>query len=286
MSANAAEIMLPGGLWNGGTRQPRVMLRSLCGLDQRYWLELPAREPLVTRLHGLLSRCIVAAGEPPRPLEAVPDWVQSLTIGDREALLLHLHRLSFGSRIECVLACPACGEKLELDLAADDLLLPPYAGPQREYVDRLDGCTVRFRLPTGADQAAVAALARADLDAAEAELAERCVYAVDREGEPSHLTPSIVRALADRMAELDPQAELNLDMTCPTCEAPFSALLDMAQFVGAEVSSRSQPLDREIHALALTYHWSEEEILGLPVGRRHAYLRLLDETGSLPGGAM
>jgi hypothetical protein len=282
MPVNSAVITLPGGAWSGETRIRMLTLRPLCGLDQLFWLEQPERDPLPRRVHGLLGRCIVAAGDPPHPLEASPDWVSALTIGDREALLLHLRRISIGSRIECVLTCPKCVEKLDLDLEAEDLLLPPYASPQREYTASLSGCQVRFRLPTGADQAAIADLARLDLDAAVQGLVQRCVLAVTSQGQPAKLSNEAVEALACRMAELDPQAELDIQMTCPACQTSFSTILDMAQFLGSELASRSRPLDYEIHTLALAYHWSEAEILGLPLRRRRTYLQLLDETGAGP----
>ena len=35
-------------------------------------------------------------------------------------------------------------------------------------------------------------------------------------------------------------------------------------------------LDREVHTLAMQYHWSETDILSLPRERRRRYLRLID----------
>ena len=37
---------------------------------------------------------------------------------------------------------------------------------------------------------------------------------------------------------------------------------------------------REVHALALRYHWSEDEILELSRARRRLYLDLIDETAA------
>jgi hypothetical protein len=258
----------------------------LCGLDQSFWLEQPGHAPLPGRVNALLARCVVAVGDPPRPLPDTPAWVCSLTIGDREALLLHLELISLGSRITSTLVCPQCKEKLNLDLAVDDLLLPPYLDSQRAYLVRLDGYEVTFRLPTVGDQEAITNLAQTDLDAAVAALAERCLLSVTYLGQPAQLPAALQSSLGSRISELDPQAELNLQMTCPACGITFSSLLDMAQFLGTEMTNRSRSLDREIHTLALAYHWSEAEILSLPLRRRQTYLRLLDELGVLwlPGG--
>ena len=78
-----------------------------------------------------------------------------------------------------------------------------------------------------------------------------------------HLQEEFV-GVADRMAQLDPQAELSIQMVCPICATAFATLLDMAQFLAAEIANRSRLLNREIHTLALYYHWSEAEI-----GRAH-----------------
>lgn len=275
MAETTAALTLPSGVWYGEGYHRNVTVRSLCGEDELFWLELPDRWSLPQRVSALLERCIVQwDGTSP------PNVIGGLTVGDREALLLHLRWLSFGSRIECVLSCPHCGEKLDLDLSADDLLLPPYEQPQPEYEAQLgDGYRVCFRLPTGADQAQIAGLAQVDLEAAEQSLIDRCVSAVSYQDQPLERLPESLNAvIADQMAQLDPQAELSIHMICPICATAFATLLDMAQFLAVEIANRSRLLNREIHTLALYYHWSETEILRLPVRRRQTYLRLLDET--------
>lgn len=83
------------------------------------------------------------------------------------------------------------------------------------------------------------------------------------------------------MLDCDPQAELVIDMQCPECGQGFSALFDSAQFYLREIGQRAGQLYRDIHTLALAYHWSEADILALPFQRRQMYLNLLDEGGAL-----
>ena len=47
----------------------------------------------------------------------------------------------------------------------------------------------------------------------------------------------------------------------------------MAEFLDTELRSRAATLLDEIHLIAMSYHWSETEILALPVSRRQDYLR-------------
>lgn len=43
------------------------------------------------------------------------------------------------------------------------------------------------------------------------------------------------------------------------------------------MSTRADALLREVHRLARAYHWSERDILSLPLNRRLGYLLLLEE---------
>jgi hypothetical protein len=86
------------------------------------------------------------------------------------------------------------------------------------------------------------------------------------------------RAVAAAMLERDPQAEIVLDVTCPSCGHDASTLFDAGSFLAQELSSGKDRLFREVHALALHYHWSEDEILAMSRPRRQRYLALLAES--------
>ena len=80
--------------------------------------------PPVTWTNALLSRCLTHL--PPGEAVTSPR-IAALTVGDREALLLHLRRLTFGDRMQCTLTCPQsdCGELMDFELNVSDLLQPP-----------------------------------------------------------------------------------------------------------------------------------------------------------------
>ncbi|NIQ59934.1 MAG: hypothetical protein GWN71_43360 [Gammaproteobacteria bacterium] len=84
------------------------------------------------------------------------------------------------------------------------------------------------------------------------------------------------------MARLDPQAELRLDVTCPSCGRGIDALLDTATFLMAEVGASPDALYEEVHTLACWYHWGESEILGLTAPKRRRYLDLIAERSAAP----
>jgi hypothetical protein len=79
------------------------------------------------------------------------------------------------------------------------------------------------------------------------------------------------------MSQLDPQAELLLQLVCTRCSRPFAAVFDTAAYLFRELAAHQTALYREVHELAFHYHWSESDILDLTAARRRRYLSLLAE---------
>jgi hypothetical protein len=257
----AVEVILPGGVFVDSERRQDASLRALTGEDEAFLLEDGAALLPAARTTALLARCLERVG----PVEPVDeDTVRGLTAGDREALLLELRRLSFGERLECVLACPepACREQIEVELHTRDLLLAPYPDARPEY----EAAGTRFRLPTGGDLEAAAEAAREGVDAGARLVLDRCVLA----GEPDERVEAL-------MEELDPQAEIQLELVCPACGHGFTVAFDTGDFIAREVGRDSDALLHEIHLLGLHYHWPESELMAMTPRRRRRYLDHLVE---------
>lgn len=272
-------MTLPGGSWIGGARLGEAAVRPITGADQAILAERVGPLPAAERASMILARCVAIDAMPGDALETL----RRLSVGDREALLLHVHRLTFGERLRCVLTCAneGCGERMDLEVDASDLIVPPYERSDEWYSLASDdgGAPIRFRLPTGLDQEAVAALAAIDSAAAAKALALRCV-AVDDDASAGvdRLDETALGRLADAMLDRDPQAEILLDTTCPACGRAVSALFDAGSFVYEELAAALPRLYREVHTLALRYHWSESEILALTQPQRQRYLDMIAET--------
>lgn len=278
----AATVALSHGCLRGRERHRTATVRALTGADEIAMasLEAPSAAAKVT---ALLAHAVERLG----PIQPVArDEAASLTAGDREALVLHIRRLTIGDRLACVIRCPRCREPMDLDLRVSDLLLPVQPdAPLEHELDLHAGGTayrVRFRLPTGADLEDAGEVAlREGIAAAARRILERCVVQATRDGEASPTLPTeLESAVAAAMASRDPQAELMLRPTCPTCGASFEAMLDAASFLFDEINARSGALFSQVHLLARHYHWSETEILSLAPARRHAYLSLIAEESS------
>jgi len=209
-----------------------------------------------------------------------PEELVAMSIGERDLHLLHGHRDLFGSELDCVLGCAECSAELELTLAVEDLLASAAAGRDGAVDDPAvlmwGGWRVHFRRIALGDllAAAVAADARQ-------ELLRRCVVAtVTPDGHAADgfpelgLPPDVEHALVEQLEQRDVIGLLDLDLTCPDCGHAWSAPLDPASFLWAEIDDWAHRTLREVHLLAAAYGWDEERILGLSPWRRQTYLRM------------
>ncbi|HEX9986255.1 MAG TPA: hypothetical protein VGF69_23550 [Thermoanaerobaculia bacterium] len=274
--ATSIPITLPSGTWRNGVRHRDALLRPLTGEDELFLVEDAEGVSPARRTTLLLTRCLERLGTEQPVSDAA---TRALTAGDREALLLHLRRVTFGETLTSVLTCPraGCDERMDLELRVSELLVDAVPEPAAVHEATIDGRTVRFRLPNGEDLEEVGQTLLS-VDAAVREQAlsrmtrlvlERCV-----EGE---VDDAIEAQLPRIMAELDPQAELLLNLVCTRCGRPFTALFDAASFLFRELAAHRDVLYRDVHQLALHYHWSESDILAMPAERRRRYLELLAE---------
>jgi hypothetical protein len=248
-----------------------VALRPVGDEDEAFIFATAGSAAPGARATALVARCLTPAGDD-----------GALTVGDRDAALLHLRRLTLGEPIDCVLPCPGCGESLEWRIQVSDLLAESAAhaaGPHTVNVD--DAGTrycVSFRLPAAAEVDRIAAHASDRITDAAQLLFDACVITAERDGEactPADLPAAVRAAVEAAMADADPQAEVQLRMQCPSCDAEFASLFDTAAFFLRELDARATRILHDVHLLALHYHWSEADILRLPPRRRAQYIELV-----------
>jgi hypothetical protein len=275
------EVTLPNGYWRDGICVRKVCVREIPERDEAACAVAIDDLPL-KRTSALLERYAA--------IDSTNDagWVDEITLGDREMLLLHLLRLTFGNRIPCTLKCPVCMEFMDFELHADQLLLPGAASPKQFHqetfaVDEAHW-QVRFRVPRARDVEAAIVGGRSTPDAA-AMLLRHCVEEVCREtgsGEHESAAPDRWPAGLDtqigaRLAEIDPQAEIDLSLDCPACGNHFSSAFDTGDYLHRELETRERQLLYDVHRLAMAYHWSEEEILRMTLRKRKQYLELVGD---------
>ncbi len=192
-----------------------------------------------------------------------------LPTGRRDGLLLALRELTFGPRLACKTACPACSAPLELSIAVADVRVEPPPALEEPLAVTVGGRTVRFRLPASADLLAL----NGDPATRRERLLQQCVTGVEPPLD-GPLPADLAGAIAARMAEADPQAEVWLALDCAACGHQWQSLLDIGGFFWQELEAWALRTLREVHLLAAAYGWSEGEILQLSPWRRQAYLEL------------
>jgi hypothetical protein len=213
-------------------------------------------------LHPLDRGLLALSVADPVGTAAVADW----PLGHRNRALLDLHASWFGPRLEGWTSCPSCGDKVEFELDARELVR---AAPSEPPPDAVMVGAYAFRPPTSRDLAHVVAR---DAAASATGLLDRC-----RTGgpEPPEWTGDLLEAVEDTLASADPLAETRLALSCPSCQREWDDAFDIGRFLWAEVESRARRVLWEVHTLASAYGWTESETLALGDARRAMYLEIV-----------
>ncbi|QDQ29007.1 phage baseplate protein [Chitinimonas arctica] len=214
--------------------------------------------------------CLLAAGWPER------SWAQwaATSIGERDEYLLRLREQLFGQQLQGVASCPQCAEKLELTFETRDIRAP---GPSAELplLIETQGYALRCRPPNSED---LLIAMQASQDRQRHELMQRCVVSASLAGDPvppQQLPEEVIATLSSRLAQLDPQAVVELSLDCPACAHCWVTAFDILSYLWGEIEDWGQRLLCDIHALALAYGWSERDILAMSPRRRRLYLDLI-----------
>jgi hypothetical protein len=203
-----------------------------------------------------------------------PEALGALTIGARDARLLELRARTFGRLLQAQTHCPACTEQLEFSLPVAELLARHSGEGGGWHLLEAGAWRVRFRLPLALDLAQLGTVPAADLRRA---LVARCVDEAAHGAVPAaagELPEDVVSALAARMEELDPCADIVLALQCASCGNAWRAPFDIVAYLWAELGAHARRLLREVDALARAYGWREADILAMSSRRRRAYLEL------------
>jgi hypothetical protein len=209
----------------------------------------------------------------------------ALSIGCRDASLLTLRECTFGPEMASVVMCPGCGQRPELNFNVSDVRVSgaPEASalPANELTMAVSDYELQFRPPNSLDVAAV--IGRPDAVPSRQLLFERCLIAAHRKGEPTtadRLPAEVLDAVAERLSQADPQADLELEISCPFCGQHWRAAFDIVTFFWSEIDAWARRILREVDTLASAYGWCEEDILALSPARRQFYLETVGAWGT------
>ncbi|MGD8309709.1 MAG: hypothetical protein PVG98_09715 [Chromatiales bacterium] len=235
---------------------------------------------------------MLAAAEPGQ----TPEALAALPVGERDARLLDLREGLFGPRLSGLVDCPGCGERVEIGFLVDDIRAAAGASGGGETEAGVREMTegewrVRYRLPAGADLAEVSGPdGLDDPDAARGRLLRLCVLSVTHgcgdsaeadsataaSGGPDRLPEEVAARLVEQMSEADPQADVELAMSCPACGQEWLAPFDIVSYLAAELDAWAERILSDVARLARGYGWREADILAMGPRRCRAYLELLE----------
>lgn len=204
-----------------------------------------------------------------------PEALAALPIGERERRAAALRVHTFGPRCEGACECPACGEVYQVDPPVEAILAAPQA-PREPAALTIDGYELIARVPDSRDQAALTWCP--DADEALRLLVRRCVVSASHDGQqcdPATLPQAVIERLGEVLAEMDPNAETLIELTCARCEHRWVLVFDAGEFLWREVAARARRLVYEVHTLASRYGWREADILSMTGRRREAYLDMV-----------
>ena len=248
------EVTLPIGYTDDEGRLHRqVVLRKMTGKEEAILADRRNQRNGGKLVTDLLHSCTIRFGDLQKNGTAVFEHLYS---ADRNFLLLRLRSHTFGGELEARYTCPNCDETVNVTEDLDDLPVrslgdgesPEDVTVQLEdgYVDK-DGLVHRamtLRLPTGADEAAVAPQIRQNASLGKNALLSRCLKTFG--DVPRHrleaLGPKILAelTLTDRrkidraLNQAAPGVDLIRDIDCPNCGTAFKSSLDMTNFLSQE----------------------------------------------------
>lgn len=212
---------------------------------------------------------ILTAASPEKSWEEL----SKLSIGQRDDILISIREQTFGSRFTGLAECVTCNESLEFSFDAADIRVTS----DTEQAEELHQATcgeydLCFRLPNSLDLAAVSSSDRAE---ARNLLIQRCILRGSWDGveiSAEKLPEEVISQVSALMSELDPWAEILLNLDCPACGHRWQIIFDIATYFWTEIFAQARRLLREVHTLALAYGWSEADILSMSTARRQFYL--------------
>jgi hypothetical protein len=216
--------------------------------------------------------------------DANEEELTNLSVGRRDGHLLSLRETLFGSKLNCLTACPRCSQQLELVFDANELRAEPEPSSRDALFAQSEKYSVRFRLPNTQDLNAISEINQAeDEQAAIQNLFARCILELKHNGRiqaitrPINLPQELMDAVAEQMEKADPQANVQLNLSCDACGTGWLSTFDIATFLWSEVDAWAQRVLREVFLLASAFGWSEHDILSMSAHRRSLYLNMLDE---------
>ena len=197
-------------------------------------------------------------------------YATDLVAADRDRLLAAVYERAYGDRIESTLTCAHCGQQFDLFFSLRRLIETVNKGTsETEWRSLGDGRFetsdgLRFRLPTGTDELALAGLTASEVEAL---LLDRCL---ESEQAKSGIS------LEELLEKVAPLLDLELIAKCAECGHVHTIQFDIQTYVLGAILAERRRLLAEINRIASSYSWSLDEILSLRRSDRRKFVELIE----------
>lgn len=213
-----------------------------------------------------------------------PEHFYPLPLGAWNRALLRLRLAQSGPRLQLTDKCPACGEPVEFETDAGELLNELDGSPDKaERTVEQDRWKLRHRPLSGGDLVDATERNSGDPEEAGKALLRGTLLEVTRDGNPAGTTgmpQAVWEALASSISDSDPASEMVFDLKCPACDHRWESLFDPGDFLWKELAAASRRLLYQIHTIASAYGWTESTIVALGPERRRAYTAMIEESAN------
>ena len=248
------EFVLPVGYTDEEGKSHRtVVLRKMTGKEEAILADRRNQRNGGKLVTELLHSCLVRLGDLPKN---GPGPIENMYSADRNFMLLKLRTITFGSELPARYTCPSCNESVQVTENLDELPVRSVGedeSPEDIVVALEDGYldkdgqihrALRMRLPTGADEAAVAPQIRQNVSLGKNALLARCLkslgdiprHRIEAIGSKimAELTLTDRRMIDKALNQAAPGVDLVREVDCPHCGVMFKSNLDMTHFLSLE----------------------------------------------------
>jgi hypothetical protein len=236
-----------------------IYLKPICGADE-ITVEDAGTKTGLSFLEGLIKKA--GANNLMMNLN-----VAKIVTADRDRIFAHLYISIYGPKIASTVNCENCKVPFDLDFLLTDLLEHQQlnSSPPSDDGSYQIKKGTSFRLPTGEDELLLEGFTETT---AEDFLMRRCLVKGSLEKDRE--------IVQKKMAIIAPILNLDMQAHCPECDHNQQVQFDMQSFFLTKLKQERPQLIREIHCIAMNYHWSADSILGLPRSLRKQYVALID----------
>jgi hypothetical protein len=228
-------VKLPGGVLVYGEADAitHAEVRELNGFDEEKLGRVPANQP-GKLLTTILELGTVKIGDE----KATPALLESLLIGDRDALLLGIRIATYGNDLDLTLTCPYCQADMKANLVlSEDIPVRALESQDDRFfeVELKKGRKARVSMPTGKEQKAMTSANNKSTSELNTMLLAACVQSINGfpvAGSPTTINnlgladrEKLISAIADR--RIGPQFG-EVKLPCAGCEENIDIALSLA----------------------------------------------------------